>query len=166
VRRLVRDPARLYGRSWLEQVELTQGDVLQPASLAAAMRDVSVVYYLVPSLGGGGDFTERDLVAARNCATAAKSAAVKQIIFLGGLGDPKADLSPHLRSRHETGAALRAAVTAGCGYFRFGQFGTRISKQFEWNQLLSIFGRTGQKKPAKSANFLQFPSKSELAGFQ
>jgi len=109
VRCLVRDPARLQGRTWLDQVELASGDVLQPASLVAAMREVSVVYYLVHSLGGGGDFSERDLVAARNCANAAKSAGVERIIYLGGLGDPQADLSPHLRSRHETGKALRAA---------------------------------------------------------
>ena len=109
VRCLVRDPARLQGRPWLDQVELATGDVLQPASLAAAVREVAVVYYLVHSLGGGGDFSERDLAAARNCAAAAKSAGVARIIYLGGLGDPHSDLSPHLRSRHETGAALRAA---------------------------------------------------------
>lgn len=109
VRCLVRDPARLQGRPWLDQVELVTGDVLQAASLAAAMREVSVVYYLVHSLGSGGDFSERDLMAARNCSNAAKSAAVERIIYLGGLGDPQADLSPHLRSRHETGVALRAA---------------------------------------------------------
>jgi len=74
VRCLVRDPARLQGRAWLDQVELAPGDMLQPASLSAAMREVSVVYYLIHSLGGGGDFSERDLVAARNCASAAKSA--------------------------------------------------------------------------------------------
>ena len=44
VRCLVRDPARLQGRPWREQVEVATGDGLQPASLAAAMRDVSVVY--------------------------------------------------------------------------------------------------------------------------
>ena len=109
VRCLVRDPARLQGRTWLSQVELTAGDVLQPASLVAAMCDVSVVYYLVHSLGGGDDFSERDVVAARNCAAAAKSAGVERIIYLGGLGDPQADLSPHLRSRQETGKTLRAA---------------------------------------------------------
>ena len=49
------------------------------------------------------------MVTARNCANAAKSAGVERIIYLGGLGDAQADLSPHLRSRHETGAALRAA---------------------------------------------------------
>ena len=109
VRCLVRDPARLQGRAWLNQVELATGDMFQPDSLVAAMRGVQAVYYLVHSLGGGSDFSERDLLAARNCATAAKQAGVERIIYLGGLGDPQADLSPHLRSRQETGAALRAA---------------------------------------------------------
>ena len=109
VRCLVRDPARLQGRAWLDQVEVAQGDMLRPDSLFAAMQGIHVVYYLVHSLGGGSDFSERDLVAARNCANAAKSAGVERIIYLGGLGDAQADLSPHLRSRHETGAALRAA---------------------------------------------------------
>ena len=129
VRCLVRDPARLQGRAWLNQVEVAQGDMLQQASLVAAMRDVSVVYYLVHSLGGGNDFSERDLVAARNCANTAKSAGVERIIYLGGLGDPQSNLSPHLRSRHETGAALReagvpvtefrAAVIVGSGSLSF-----------------------------------------------
>ena len=76
VRCLARDPTRLQGRAWLDQVELVQGDILQPDSLAAAMRDVWVVYYLVHSLGGGNDFSERDLAAARNCAQAARTAGV------------------------------------------------------------------------------------------
>ena len=37
VRVLVRDPARLQGRSWLGQVEAIQGDVLQPDTLGAAL---------------------------------------------------------------------------------------------------------------------------------
>lgn len=129
VRCLVRDPARLEGRAWLGQVELATGDVLKPESLAAAMRGVQVVYYLVHSLGGGGDFSGRDLKAARNCANAAKDAGVERIVYLGGLGDPKTDLSQHLRSRQETGAALReagvpvtefrAAVIVGSGSLSF-----------------------------------------------
>ena len=67
VRCLVRDLSRLQGRPWLHQAELVQGDMLKPDSLVAAMRDVQVVYYLIHSLGGGSDFSERDLVAARNC---------------------------------------------------------------------------------------------------
>ena len=125
VRWLVRDPARLQGRVWLEQVDLATGDMLKPDSLVAAMRGVEAVYYLVHSLGGGSAFSERDLIAAHNCARAAKAAGVERIIYLGGLGDPQSDLSPHLRSRHETGAALRetgvpvrefrAAVFVGSG---------------------------------------------------
>ena len=74
VRCLVRDSARLQGRAWLGQVEVVQGDMLEPASLADAMQGVQVVYYLVHSLGGGADFSERDLAAAGNCARAAAEA--------------------------------------------------------------------------------------------
>jgi uncharacterized protein YbjT (DUF2867 family) len=109
VRCLIRDPSRIQGRAWVKQVELMQVDVLDPRSLAIAMRDGDTVYYLIHSLGTGSDFTERDTTAARNCAAAAKHAAVKSIIYLGGLGDPRADSSQHLRSRHETGLALRDA---------------------------------------------------------
>jgi len=129
VRCLVRDRSRLQGRPWLNRVELVTGDVLQSESLADAMRDVSVVYYLIHSLGGGSDFTERDLLAARNCAAAASQARVSRIIYLGGLGDSQSELSAHLRSRQETGAALReagvpvtefrAAVIVGSGSLSF-----------------------------------------------
>jgi uncharacterized protein YbjT (DUF2867 family) len=129
VRCAVRDPARLQGREWLNQIEVVQGDMFQPDSLVAAMRDIWVVYYLVHSLAVGSDFWERDLQAARNCAQAAHAAGVDRIIYLGGLGNPQADLSPHLRSRQETGDALRvagvpvtefqAAVIVGSGSLSF-----------------------------------------------
>ena len=129
VRCLVRDPARLQGRAWLPQVDVVAGDVLQPSTLPDAMRGVDVVYYLIHSLGGGGDFSERDLLAARQCGAAAQAAGVRRIVYLGGLGDPQAALSPHLRSRQETGAALReagvpvtefrAAVIVGSGSLSF-----------------------------------------------
>ena len=129
VRCLVRDLSRLQGRPWLRQADLVQGDMLKPESLAAAMREVQVVYYLVHSLGGGGDFLERDMIAARNCAHAARMGGVERIVYLGGLGDPEADLSPHLRSRQQTGDALReagvpvtefrAAVSVGSGSLSF-----------------------------------------------
>lgn len=129
VRCLVRDPERLQGRSWVEQVEVVRGDLLQSETIDQAMRDVRVVYYLVHSLGGGSDFLERDLAAARNCGRAARAAGVKEIVYLGGLGDPAANLSQHLRSRQDTGAALReagvpvtefrAAVIVGSGSLSF-----------------------------------------------
>ena len=53
VRCLVRDLSRLQGRAWFTRVEVVQGDLLNPNSLADAMRDVNVVYYLIHSLGEG-----------------------------------------------------------------------------------------------------------------
>ncbi|HSH17526.1 MAG TPA: SDR family oxidoreductase, partial [Verrucomicrobiae bacterium] len=46
--------------------------------------------------------------AAENFAAAARAAGVQRIIYLGGLGEDKPDLSAHLRSRHEVGECLRA----------------------------------------------------------
>lgn len=101
------------------------GDVADPASLGAAFAGVGSAYYLVHSLGSG-DFEDEDARAARNFAGAAKAAGVGQIVYLGGLGrDDDAQLSRHLRSRHEverllTGpgvpvTTLRAAVVVGHG---------------------------------------------------
>ena len=109
VRCLARDPARLEGRPWLEQVEVVEGDVLEPETLPAAMQGVYAAYYLIHSMSGSADFHERDLSAAGNFGDAAKVAGVQQIVYLGGLGDPDADLSQHLRSRQKTGEALREA---------------------------------------------------------
>ncbi len=129
VRCLARDPARLQGRAWVPQVQVARGDVLDPASLAPALAGVDVAYYLVHSMGGGGDFHARDLDAARAFGRAARDAGVQRIVYLGGLGDASSELSEHLRSRHLTGDALReagvpvtefrAAVIVGSGSLSF-----------------------------------------------
>jgi uncharacterized protein YbjT (DUF2867 family) len=90
-----------------------QGDALDPQSLAVVMHGVDTVYFLIHSLGSGTDFTERDTTAARNCAAAARHARVKRIIYLGGLGDPRADLSHHLRSRQCAGLPDGSKLAAG-----------------------------------------------------
>ena len=109
VRVLARERDRLEGRSWLDRVELVLGDVLDPATLPAALDGVDAAYYLIHSMGSHGNFGRRDLRAARNFAEAAADKGVARIIYLGGLGKPGAELSEHLRSRQETGAALREA---------------------------------------------------------
>jgi len=129
VRVLVRDPARLQGRPWLDLVEVATGDVLNRGTLDAAMHSVESAYYLVHSMLGKGDFVAQDIAAARSFGQAARQAGVRQIIYLGGLGDPETDLSEHLRSRQQTGAALReagvpvtefrAAVIVGSGSVSF-----------------------------------------------
>jgi uncharacterized protein YbjT (DUF2867 family) len=109
VRVLARDRDRLEGRPWLDRVELVLGDVLDPATLPAALDGVYAAYYLIHSMGSHGNFGQRDLRAARNFAQAAAETGVARIIYLGGLGKPESELSEHLRSRQETGAALREA---------------------------------------------------------
>ncbi|MGB2963621.1 MAG: SDR family oxidoreductase [Anaerolineales bacterium] len=129
IRVLVRDPDRLQGRDWLGSVDVIKGNVLQPPTLPAAMDGIEAAYYLIHSMSGGNDFHQRDLAAAKNFGNAAKAAGVQQIIYLGGLGDYEADLSKHLKSRHDTGRVLaqagvpvtefRAAVIVGSGSISF-----------------------------------------------
>ena len=109
VRVLARDPSRLDGRSWRDQVEAAVGDVLDPATLPAALDGVDTAYYLIHSMRSHADFAQRDLRAARAFAEAAAVQGVGRIIYLGGLGQSAGELSAHLRSRQETGAALREA---------------------------------------------------------
>ena len=107
LRCLARDPEKLRSRVQ-PSTEVIQGDVLDVPSLEQALQGVHTAYYLVHLMSGSKDFEEDDRQAAMNFAQAAKSAGVRRIIYLGGLGDD-ADpaLSPHLRSRHEVGQILR-----------------------------------------------------------
>ena len=104
---MVRDSRRLQGRSWYNRVEVVQGDVFYPETLEAALQGITVAYYLIHTMRDHHDYAERDLIAARNFGEAARTCGVEHIIYLGGLGDPEADLSGHLRSRQETGNRLR-----------------------------------------------------------
>jgi uncharacterized protein YbjT (DUF2867 family) len=99
-------------------------DATDGEAIRRALDGVEVVYYLVHSLGSAG-YGEIDRQAAATVAREASRAEVSQIVFLGGLGDDDPNLSPHLRSRAETAAALsggdvpvttlRAAVVVGRG---------------------------------------------------
>ena len=109
--------------------EVVAGDVLDPESLAAAMRGVDIAYFLVHSMGSSGSFEESDRQAALNFGRAAKAAAVRGIIYLGALGSDDGELSPHLRSRQEVGRLLResgvpvlefrASIVIGSGSLSF-----------------------------------------------
>lgn len=105
LRCLVRDPDRLRGRV-AATTEIAAGDCLDPESLNAVMQGVHTAYYLVHSMGNAS-FEEQDKRAALNFAAAAQAAGVRKIIYLGGLGEGA--LSPHLQSRQDVGAILRAA---------------------------------------------------------
>ena len=107
VRCLTRRPEALEDRR-SATTEIVAGDVLNRDSLKTVFDGVETAYYLVHSMGAEGNFEEQDRIAASNFAEAATLAGVHRIIYLGGLGNPDHELSKHLRSRQETGDALRA----------------------------------------------------------
>lgn len=108
VRATSRNIEVLEGRGWDDGVEFVSADALDESTLPAALEGVDTAYYLVHSMAAGGDFPELDLRAAQNFGRAAARAGVRRIVYLGGLipDDPE---SKHLKSRAETGDALRAS---------------------------------------------------------
>ncbi len=128
VRCLVRRPDELADRVG-PGTEVVFADMLQPDSLADAMRDGDIAYYLVHSMGSAKSFAEKDRQAAQTFGEAARKAGVERIIYLGGLGDEREEISEHLNSRQEVGRILResgvnaiefrASVVIGSGSFSF-----------------------------------------------
>lgn len=103
-------------------------DATDAVSVREVLAGAEVAYYLVHSLGSR-DFEELDIAAAKTMAREAEAAGVRQLVYLGGLGEEGDALSPHLRSRVESGRALasggvpvttlRAAVVVGKGSAAF-----------------------------------------------
>ena len=132
VRCLTRNPERLRQRlaaRGLEAAQVVQGDVLEPDTLAPALAGCRQAYYLVHSMEAAGDFEELDRTAARNFAAASARAGLSRIVYLGGLGGQREELSSHLASRQEVGALLaagavlvtefRASIVLGSGSLSF-----------------------------------------------
>ena len=127
VRCLARKPEHLRSRIG-PMTQVVFGDVMDPATLAAALHGVEVAFYLVNSMGSGRDFETEDRRAAESFARASREAGVRRIVYLGGLGKP-GDLSPHLESRQEVGRILgesgvqtielRASIVIGSGSLSF-----------------------------------------------
>lgn len=124
---VARDPASVTaGRP---TTEVVRGDCLDEPSLDRAFAGVQAAYYLVHSMAAGPDFAELDRRAAGNFGRAAARAGVERILYLGGLGDDAGSLSSHLRSRADTGRALResgvpviefrASIIIGAGSLSF-----------------------------------------------
>jgi len=128
LRCLARQPAALASRV-SSATEVVAGDLFDPASLDRALTGIDVAYYLVHSMGAHGDYSEMDRTAARNFGDAASRAGVRRIVYLGGLVAGDEVFSKHLKSRIETGEALResgvpvvefrASVVIGSGSLSF-----------------------------------------------
>ncbi len=129
VRALARDPLRLKGRAWFDQIDIVQADVTSPSTLAKAFDGVHIAYYLIHNMSHGHGYTTLELESARAFTSAAEQAGVEHIIYLGGLANPEQHIAPHMRSRIETGKVLRegkvpvtefrAGVITGSGSISF-----------------------------------------------
>lgn len=127
IRCVARDPRKLDPAPWRAGVEVVRADLAD--DLTAAMDQIDVAVFLVHSIGEGSDWVARERAIAENFRTAAERAGVRRIVYLGGLGDDRSELSIHLQSRHDVGAALadgpietvelRAAVVIGSGSASF-----------------------------------------------
>jgi uncharacterized protein YbjT (DUF2867 family) len=109
------------------EAAIVGGDVVSGQGVAEALAGIDVAYYLVHSMGAGGDdFAQRDREAARGFAQQAAAAGVGRVVYLGGL---EGDVSEHLRSRNEVAEVLaadgpptvhvRAAMVIGAGSASF-----------------------------------------------
>ena len=107
VRCICRNPEALGGRT-SPTTEVVRGDLLQPASLDTAFAGIDTAFYLVHSMNDGEEFEAGEHKAAANFARAARAAGVRRIVYLGGLAHG-GELSPHMRSRAETGNILRSS---------------------------------------------------------
>jgi uncharacterized protein YbjT (DUF2867 family) len=87
------------------RVTQAAADASDAAAIARALAGAEVVYHLVHSLGQP-DFEAVDRAAARAVAAGAAAGGARQVVYLGGLGAEREDLSPHLRSRAETAQVL------------------------------------------------------------
>jgi uncharacterized protein YbjT (DUF2867 family) len=118
IRGLVRDCSRA-GDLADRGIELFEGDVQVADSLRGAGEGAEIAYYLVHSMGRGGegDFEEMERRAATNFAEMAQREGVGRVVYLGGLGDQPR--SKHLRSRQRTAEILEEAGPP-LTYFRAG----------------------------------------------
>ncbi len=108
VRVLVRDRAKTIGHSWADEVEVAVGDASSSHDVVSALHDVHTAYYLLHSLNAGSNFAEIENAMAMTFADSARTAGVKQIVYLGGINND-ANQSKHLSSRMQVGEALRGS---------------------------------------------------------
>jgi nucleoside-diphosphate-sugar epimerase len=108
VRALARTPAALPKQAGVEAV---QGDLTDPAALAALCEGAEGVLHIAGAISGGAAHMQR--VNAEGTATllaAAGKAGVKRFVHVSSLAAREPELSPYARSKAAGEAAVRAAT--------------------------------------------------------
>jgi len=120
---------------WLENKNVCTYDIPidedNRDDLSPIFKDADVVYHLIHSMSEevSGSFHEKDIQIANFVSNISEQSNVKQIVYLGGLGNANENLSTHLESRQATGFTLskgktpvlelRAGVIIGAGSSSF-----------------------------------------------
>lgn len=128
IRVLSRDLRRMKSLRVVPTVDVVQVDPHNAESLTQALADQDVVINLVgilnQSIGKGGTFSEAHTGLAKNVATAAKQAGVRQIIQISSLhADAESGPSEYLRTKGEACDILRDSgvpLTIFCPSVVFG----------------------------------------------
>jgi len=127
----VRDKNRLNLEPSLQkQVEIAEGNFLEPDTLQNLPKDIDVAYFLIHSMSSSiSDFMKMEADSARNFVDYIESTEAKQIVYLSGLINEDVKLSPHLESRHNVEkilaasrvphTVLRAGIIVGSGSAAF-----------------------------------------------
>ncbi len=129
VKVMVRKNGSHYSQLW-PTVEVVEADALDLISLSDALKGIHTAYYLIHSLLLGQKIFEKtDIQAASNFRIAAEEQGIKRMIYLSGLGDRNAKLSPHLDNRIKVAdclsegsvpvTVLRAGMIIGSGSASF-----------------------------------------------
>ncbi len=82
------------------------GDLATNEGIDDFLVGADVVYYLVHNLGTK-NFSEMEMLCAKNLVVAAEKANIKRIVYLSGLGENSSALSQHLSSRHNVGKIFK-----------------------------------------------------------
>ena len=133
VRAFVRDPKRLRGKKWFEQIEIAEGDLNDSDSIKRGLENCDAAYFLVHAMYAGDDFAEKEKQFAENFAEAAKD--LEKVIYLGGLLPKGEGTSEHLESRAMVGEILRRNTNAT--EFRAGPIIGSGSASFEMVRYLT-----------------------------
>ncbi|RZK41807.1 MAG: SDR family oxidoreductase [Pedobacter sp.] len=125
----VRDTARLdlyqYRKNHVTAVNV---DLSDPSTLENLPKDIDAAYYLVHSMSTNGDFSQAELISAKNFNRYLDTTHAKQLIYLSGIVNEK-QLSTHLESRKAVEqtlnqgkivlTVLRAGIIIGSGSASF-----------------------------------------------
>ena len=129
VRCVTRSRESLANRSWSDDVEIVEADRQSQDQTLMALAGANRAFYLVHSMTAERNFAEAEENMAGVFADAARQSNLKQIVYLGGLGEDNLEKSLHLQSRHNVGkilasgptpvTELRAAIIIGSGSASF-----------------------------------------------